>query len=74
MGEIVNLRRARKARDRSKDAEQAQENRIRFGVSKAERLLAEKTDTLTQRRFEGHRRDAEPPRPSDPLDASDGET
>jgi len=37
MAEIVNLRMARKARDRSKKAGQAAENRAKFGQSKAER-------------------------------------
>lgn len=49
MGELVNLNRARKARDRAADRAQAIENRARFGQSKtdkarleAERLLAAK--------------------------------
>ncbi|MGP0104226.1 DUF4169 family protein [Rhodoblastus sp.] len=60
MGEIVNLRRARKTRARVKDEEKAQENRARFGVSKAERGLAEKSRSLAERRLEGHRRDEAP--------------
>jgi hypothetical protein len=59
MGEIVNLRRARKAQVRRKDEEQAQENRVRFGLSKAERQLTEKTRTLAERRLEGHRLEGE---------------
>jgi hypothetical protein len=59
MGEIVNLRRARKAQVRRKDEEQAQENRVRFGLSKAERQLTEKTRKLAERRFEGHRLEGE---------------
>ncbi|MCI4679319.1 DUF4169 family protein [Rhodoblastus acidophilus] len=60
MGEIVNLRRARKTRERRKDDEKAQENRVRFGLSKAERGLAEKTKSLAERRLEGHRLDEAP--------------
>jgi hypothetical protein len=59
MGEIVNLRRARKTQQRRKDEEQAQENRVRFGLSKAERQLTEKTNTLAERRLEGHRLEGE---------------
>jgi hypothetical protein len=55
LGDIVNLRRARKARARVKDEEKAQENRRRFGVGKAERTLAEKSRSLAERRHEGHR-------------------
>jgi hypothetical protein len=55
MGEIVNLRRARKGRDRRRDEDQAQENRIRHGLSKAEKQLAEKTRTQEAKKFEGHR-------------------
>lgn len=55
MGEIVNLRRARKSRARVKNEEKAQENRARFGATKAERTLAEKSQSLAKRRLEGHR-------------------
>lgn len=37
MAEIVNLNRFRKARQRAEDSQQAAENRVRFGRSKAER-------------------------------------
>jgi hypothetical protein len=60
-GEIVNLRRARKARERLKDETQAQANRTRFGLSKAERQLADKTNALAERRLENHRRDSAAP-------------
>jgi hypothetical protein len=59
MGEIVNLRRARKAQMRRKDEEQAQENRVLFGLSKAERQFAETAKTLAERRLEGHRLNGE---------------
>ena len=39
MGEVVNLRRARKDRARREKEAQAQENRVAFGRSKAEREL-----------------------------------
>ncbi|MBN8831261.1 MAG: DUF4169 family protein [Sphingomonadales bacterium] len=39
MAEIVNLRLARKARDRAKAAQQAAENRAKFGRTKAQKQL-----------------------------------
>ena len=41
MGDIVNLRRARKRQDRRRDEAKAAENRILHGMTKAERLLIE---------------------------------
>ncbi|RXT54993.1 hypothetical protein B6S44_11905 [Bosea sp. Tri-44] len=55
MAEIVNLRRARKARDRATAEAQAAQNRIDFGRTKAERTLTEAEKTLAKRRLEGHR-------------------
>lgn len=55
MGEIVNLRRARKARDRASAEAQAAQNRIAFGRTKAERKLSDAEKTLAERRLEGHR-------------------
>ncbi len=56
-GEIVNLRRARKSKQRAAEAEAAAENRLRFGKSKEQRTLEAKTTVLNERRFEGHRRE-----------------
>ncbi|MFO1148203.1 MAG: DUF4169 family protein [Alsobacter sp.] len=53
-GEIVNLRKARKARARAADEARAAENRIRFGRTKAERAAAEAETGLVLRRLEGH--------------------
>lgn len=58
MAEIVNLRRARKARDRAEAEAQAAQNRIAFGRTKAERKLTETEKTLHATRLEGHRLDA----------------
>ena len=55
MAEIVNLRRARKARDRASAEAQAEQNRIAFGRTKAERKLTEAEKALAERRLEGHR-------------------
>jgi hypothetical protein len=39
MGEIVNLKRARKARDRADKERKASLNRVRFGTSKTEQKI-----------------------------------
>ncbi|MFC5392939.1 DUF4169 family protein [Bosea vestrisii] len=60
MAEIVNLRRARKARDRASAEAQAEQNRIAFGRTKAERKLTEAEKRLAERRLEGHRLSDDP--------------
>ncbi|MBR3190240.1 DUF4169 family protein [Bosea sp. (in: a-proteobacteria)] len=60
MAEIVNLRRARKARDRASAEAQAEQNRIAFGRTKAERKLTEAEKALAERRLEGHRLSDDP--------------
>ena len=42
MGEIVNLRQARKAKARGAEAKQAEVNRAKFGRTKTERAQADK--------------------------------
>lgn len=60
MAEIINLRRARKARDRASAEAQAEQNRIAFGRTKAERKLTGAETTLAERRLEGHRLSDDP--------------
>ncbi len=60
MSEIVNLRRARKAKGRAEATDKAAENRLRFGVSKAERERTAAMRELERRQLEGHRRESEP--------------
>lgn len=55
MAEIINLRRARKQRDRAAAEKQAEQNRISFGRSKAERSLTEAERDKAARTLEGHR-------------------
>ena len=57
MAEIVNLRRVRKAKERSGKEAEAERNRAAFGRTKAERSLATAEKDLTQRRLDAHRRD-----------------
>lgn len=59
MAEIVNLRRARKARDRQAAADRAAENRRLHGRDKATRATdaaAEADRSLAAARLDGHRR------------------
>jgi hypothetical protein len=53
--DIVNLRKARKAKARGEAESRAAENRIRFGRTKAERAAKDGEDALQLRRLEGHR-------------------
>jgi hypothetical protein len=61
MGEIINLRQARKARARADKEAKAAENRIAFGRTKAERQKAKAQEELGKRRHEGHRLDRDEP-------------
>jgi hypothetical protein len=57
MAEIINLRMARKARARAESAQQAAENRAKFGRSKAEKA-SERADAERQSRtLDGARRE-----------------
>lgn len=54
--EIVNLRRARKAKARADKEREAAQNRVTHGRSKGERRLTEAQAEREQRAHEGHRR------------------
>jgi hypothetical protein len=53
MGDVVNLRRERKKRDRVQAQTKAQENRVLFGRTKAERQLTKAQREQEQRRLDG---------------------
>lgn len=55
MGELVNLRRARKDRDRLRREDEAAENRVKFGRTKSEKQTVKAQDALEARRLDGHR-------------------
>ncbi len=61
MGEIVNLRRARKAQDRRLREETAEANRIAHGRTKSERALTAATQKLEREQLEAHRIERESP-------------
>lgn len=60
MGEVVGLGRFRKARDRAEDKRRAEENRIRFGRTRAEREAFDKEEARAGRVLDAHRRDDDP--------------
>jgi hypothetical protein len=57
MAEIVNLRQARKARDRKRAELQAAENRAKFGRTKAEKTKQKLDDARDASRLDGARRE-----------------
>ena len=63
MGEVVNLRRARKGAERRAKEAKAAANRASHGMPKADRAHAEAQVALERRRLDGHHRtngDAKP--------------
>jgi hypothetical protein len=56
-GEIVNLNKARKARSRQAAKAQASQNRVKFGLAKADKTLAARRAAIEDARLEAHRRD-----------------
>jgi hypothetical protein len=59
MAEIVNLRQARKARDRKRAEQQAAENRAKFGRTKAEKTKQQLDDARDASRLDGARRETD---------------
>lgn len=57
MGEIVNLRTARKRRDRGEKAQLADENRARHGRTKGEKQRDKAESSRLADHVEAHRRD-----------------
>lgn len=56
MGELINLKRARKARKRGQDRAEAAANRLRHGRTKIQRAAETSNAMDAQRRHEGHKR------------------
>ena len=55
MAEIINLRRARKAKSRADEAARADDNRVVFGRPKKQKTLQQRRTVLETDRHEGHR-------------------
>lgn len=54
MGDVVNLRRARKERARTERGKTAEENRIRFGLTKERREGDRLEREVAERSLDGH--------------------
>lgn len=57
MGEIVNLNKARKARDKAGAKRAADANRLTFGRTRVERLSTQKERDRNAARLDGHKLD-----------------
>ena len=57
MAEIVNLRTVRKQKGREDKAKAAEENRLRFGRTKAERERTEAEAALADKHLDSHKRE-----------------
>lgn len=57
MNDVVNLNKARKARDKARKLDQAQQNRVRFGRTKAEKDLAKAKTAQAERRLDEAKRE-----------------
>ena len=61
MADIVNLRQARKRKQRAERDARADANRVAFGRTKEERSVSEACKDLDARRLDGHRLDDKDP-------------
>lgn len=57
MADIINLKQARKRRDRSEKNERAQANRTRFGLAKAEKQKQDLERSKADRSLDQHKLD-----------------
>jgi len=64
MGEIVNLRQFRKQKARAEAEKTAEQNRVSFGRTKAERELTDAERDKAARHVDGHRLDRDEPEPA----------
>ena len=54
MGEVINLRQARKAKARTESEQNAAGNRVQFGRRKEDKELLRRLDELREKNFAGH--------------------
>ena len=57
MGEVINLRQARKAKARAEDEQKAASNRLQFGRRKEDKELLRQLDELHQKNLDDHKRE-----------------
>ena len=59
MSDPINLNKFRKARARAEKDAKAEENRVKFGRTKAEKQLQKSASEKARRDLDGHKRDKE---------------
>ncbi|WP_172294416.1 DUF4169 family protein [Pseudoruegeria sp. HB172150] len=57
--DVINLNRARKQRDRTAKRTQADENAVKFGRSKAQKVLEATQNTKARTKLDGHQFESE---------------
>ena len=57
MGDVVNLRQARKAKARAEDEQKSANNRLQFGRRKDDKELMQNLEDLREKNLDGHKRD-----------------
>jgi len=57
MGDVVNLRQARKAKARAEDEQKAANKRLQFGRRKDDKELMQNLEDLREKNLDGHKRD-----------------
>ncbi len=57
MAKVTNLNRFRKSKLAAEKQQQAEENRVRFGRTKADRQISETRQARTREHLEGHKLD-----------------
>ncbi|MDH7799639.1 MULTISPECIES: DUF4169 family protein [unclassified Beijerinckia] len=65
MGDIINLRRARKAKQRDDETRAAEAARLASGRTKVEKLQTKALRALDDKRIDGHRRETSDRRADD---------
>ncbi len=58
MAELVNLRNVRKNKQRVEDEKHADENRIKFGRTKAEKKISAALNLLNEKKLDGNKRES----------------
>ena len=57
MGEVINLRQARKAKARTENEQKAAGNRLQFGRRKEDKELLRLLDEQSEKNLDGHKRE-----------------
>ncbi len=57
MGEVINLRQARKKKKTADKDKRAEENRVRYGLTKAEKQKLKQDDAKKASQLDGHKLD-----------------